>query len=230
MPHSFCVKPKKKIKSASKSSRRKQAPNRKKKIKASRRWKKAQQRVSKLTRKVANQRQNWVHQVATDIVSSSSFVATEKLEVKKMIRKGKKRKLQKASLNKSILDVGFGMLRSAIHYKVLEADGVFVEVPTKQVKPTQTCPCCGHQRKKDLDERIHNCEKCGIVLDCDINAARVMLLWAQGKLLGFGTNLEDVDGSSFTAKTRSHTGSMQQLGQKKRQKSRSKAGDAETPA
>ena len=56
------------IKKASKEKRRKQAPNRKKKVKASRRWKKAQFKVSKLVRKVANQRQNWVHQVAAEIV------------------------------------------------------------------------------------------------------------------------------------------------------------------
>ncbi len=60
------------IKTASKSKRRKQAPNYKKKVKASRRWKKASNRVSELTRKVANQRQNWVHQVATEIASSNS--------------------------------------------------------------------------------------------------------------------------------------------------------------
>jgi putative transposase len=141
------------IKKASKEKRRKRSPNRRKKQKASRRWKKAQYKVSKLIRKVANSRQNWVHQVATEIVSSNSFVATEKLEVKKMTSKAKKgkRKKQKAGLNKSILDVGFGMLRSTIKYKVEQIGGVFVEVPTKKVKPSQTCPKCGHQHKKELD-------------------------------------------------------------------------------
>jgi putative transposase len=107
-----------KIKKASQEKRRKQAPNRNKKIKASRRYKKAQAKVSKLTRKVGSQRQNWVHQVAAEIVSGNSFIATEKLEVKNMTSKAKrgKRKKQKAGLNKSILDVGFGMLRSTIKY------------------------------------------------------------------------------------------------------------------
>ncbi len=61
-----------------------------------------------------NQRQNWVHQVTAEIVSSNSFVATETLVVKNMTHKAKtgKRKKQKAGLNKSILDVGFGILRS----------------------------------------------------------------------------------------------------------------------
>ncbi|MHC5831971.1 MAG: transposase, partial [Nostoc sp.] len=100
---------------------------RKKKIFASRRFKKAQLKVSRLTRKVANQRQNWVHQVASLITSSNSMVATEVLEVKNMTRKAKKgnRKKQKAGLNKSILDVGFGMLRNAIKYKVEQIGGVY---------------------------------------------------------------------------------------------------------
>lgn len=247
-----------KIKQASKQKRRKTAPNRKKKIKASRRWKKAQSKVSKLTRKVANSRQNWVHQVATEIVSSNSFVATEKLEVTKMTSKAKKgvalgqknkpslnnlttnrdakqtnqegsayfsrhspgkRKKQKAGLNKSILDVGFGMLRSTIKYKVEQIGGVFIEVPTKQVKPSQTCPKCGHQHKKTLDIRVHECSNCEYAQDRDIAAAEVMLYWAKGILPGLGTSLVNAESPSSTSRTRKLSGSMKQLGAKKRSKS-----------
>jgi putative transposase len=199
------------IKAASKSKRRKQAPNRKKKVKASRRWKKAQSKVSKLIRKVANQRQNWVHQVTAEIVSSNSFVATEKLEVKNMtsIANKGKRKKQKAGLNKSILDVGFGMLRSTIKYKVEQIGGVFVEVPTRQVKPSQTCPKCGHQHKKTLDIRIHECGVCGYVQDRDIAAAEVMLYWAKGTLPGFGTSLVDAESPSSTSCTRKTAGDLE---------------------
>ncbi|MEB3178454.1 MAG: transposase [Nostocaceae cyanobacterium] len=241
------------IKKASKNKRRKQAPNRKKKIKASRKWKKAQNKVSKLTRKVADLRQNWVHQIAAEIVSGNSFVATEKLEVKNMTSKAKKgkRKKQKASLNKSILDVGFGMLRSTIKYKVEQIGGVFVEVPTKKVKPSQTCPRCGHQHKKTLDIRVHDCAVCGYRQDRDIAAAEVMLYWAKGSHCGLGvshhslqagepvqrggspsgasgvnltelgTSFVDAESPSSTASTRKKAGSMRQLGAKKRQKSKS---------
>ncbi|MDF5723217.1 MAG: transposase [Rhizonema sp. PD37] len=219
-----------KIKQASKKKRRKIAPNRKKKIKASRRWKRADAKVSKLTRKVANQRLNWVHQVATEIVSSNSFVATEKLEVTKMTRKAKKgkRKKQKAGLNKSILDVGFGMLKSTIKYKVEQIGGVFIEVPTKRVKPSQTCPKCGYQHKKTLDIRVHECSICGYVQDRDIAAAEVMLYWATGNLMGLGTSLIDAESPSSTSITRKTAGSMRQLGAKKRQKSKSIGLDSET--
>ncbi len=227
----FLRKAEKKIKRASKDKRRKRAPNYKKKVKASKRWNKAQKRVSKLQRQVANKRANWVHQVATVIVSGNSYVATEELEVVKMTRKAKKtnkRKRQKAGLNKSILDVGFGMLRVAIKYKVEETGGLFVEVPTKTVKPSQTCPQCGTQHKKTLDERVHQCD-CGCTMDRDIAAAKVCLLWSQDRLPGDGAALDKRGCSSSTSKTRKHTGSMKQLGQKKRQKSQSIVGDAETP-
>ncbi|MFQ4143283.1 RNA-guided endonuclease InsQ/TnpB family protein [Chlorogloeopsis sp. ULAP02] len=219
-----------KVKSLSKQKRRKQAPNRKKKNKASRRWKKAQAKVSKLLRKVANQRQNWVHQVAIDIVGGNSFIATEKLEVKNMTSKAKKgkRKKQKAGLNKLILDVGFGMLRSTIKYKVEQIGGVFIEVPTRQVKPSQTCPRCGHQHKKTLDIRVHDCQHCGYQQDRDIAAAEVMLYWAKGILPGLGTSLVNAESPSSTSRTSKKAGSMKELGAKKRSKSTFTGQDVET--
>jgi len=205
----FLANAQKQIDKASKQLRRKRKPQRGK-TKASRRWKKARAQVSKLQNRVTNRRHNWTHQQAAQIVSANSLVATEKLEVKRMTAKAKKgkRKRQKTGLNRSILDVGFGMLRSAIKYKVEEAGGIFIDVPTKKVKPSQTCPECGNQRKKTLDERIHQCG-CGCVEDRDVASAKVCLNYA----LGLGTNLKDAEPPSSTS-----CGSMKQLGAKKRQK------------
>jgi putative transposase len=203
-----------KIKKASKQKRRKRAPNFRKKIKASKRWKKATKQVSKLQRKVTNQRQDWVHKVATQIVSGNSLVATEELNFKGMTRKakkGSKRKAQKTGLNRSLLDVGIAALTNAIEYKLPEAGGFLVKVPTKTVKPSQTCPDCGHQRKKDLSERVHICSECGATYDRDIAAAMVMLSWAQGtRVLNRG---EEVPTSSPR-----HTGGWKQTTSLKRQK------------
>ncbi len=203
------------IKKASKQKRRKQSPNFKKKIKASKRWKKAVKKVAALQRKAANQRQDWVHKQAAEIVSRNSLVATEKLNLKGMTVKAKKgkRKRQKSALNCSILDVGIGMFRKALEYKLIEAGGVFIEVPTTKVKPSQTCPNCGHQDKKTLDQRVHHCSQCGCIEDRDVAAAKVMLNWA----LGLGTSLTNAESLSSTSEARS-TGSLKQLGAKKRQK------------
>lgn len=210
----FLAKQQEKLKKAFFQKRRKRAPNFKKKVKASRSWKKATKRVSKLQRKVANSRQDWTHKVAAQIVSSNSMVATEELNLKGMTRKakkGSKRKAQKTGLNRSMLDVGIGNLTKAIEYKLQEAGGFLVKVPTLKVKPSQTCPNCGHQRKKDLSERVHVCSECGCNDDRDVAAALVMLSWALGtSVLNRG---EDISTSSPQ-----HTGGWKQISSMKRQK------------
>ncbi|WP_413465008.1 RNA-guided endonuclease InsQ/TnpB family protein [Aerosakkonema funiforme] len=179
----FLAKTIEKIRQVSKQKSRRRAPNFKKKVKASKRWKKAAKKVSKLHTKVANQRRDWVHKVAAQIVSCHSMVATEELNLKgmtKKAKKGNKRKQQKTGLNRSMLDVGIGMLTSAIEYKLQEVDGFLVKVPTKKVKPSQTCPNCHYQKKKDLSERIHQCSECGYQCDRDVAASQVMVSYALG--------------------------------------------------
>ncbi len=204
------------IRKASKELRRKRKPQ-KRKSKASRRWKKVRKKVSRLQNKVANKRQDWVHQVAAQITSANSLVATETLNVKNMTAKAKKgkRKRQKTGLNRSILDVGFGMLRSAIKYKVEEAGGFFVEVPSQKVKPSQTCPNCLAQKKKELSERIHCCDQCGYTIDRDVASALVCIDYAKG----LGTSLLDVEPKAL-AKTPKKCGGFSQLSAMKRQKPR----------
>jgi putative transposase len=215
----FLAKTQSKIRQVSKQKRRKRAPNVKRKIKASKRWKKAAQKVAKLQRKAAHQRQDWAHQVAAEIVSGHSLVATEKLNIKGMTRKatpGGKRKSQKAGLNRSILDVGWGLLRGMIEYKLAECGGVFVEVPTQKVKPSQTCPNCAHQEPKTLAQREHRCAKCGYTDDRDVAAAKVCLSWALGTSV-----LNRREESSTVSPTVRHCGGFRQLSSMKRRKPRS---------
>ncbi|MBW4571150.1 MAG: transposase [Tolypothrix carrinoi HA7290-LM1] len=80
------------------------------------------------------------------------------------------------------------------------------------LKPSQTCPSCGVQKKKELTERIHNCS-CGFTSDRDVAAAMVMLNWAMGE--GTALNKRGLDGS-----TSIHCGGWAQLSKVKRQKPR----------
>jgi putative transposase len=104
------------------------------------------------------------------------------------------------------------MLRQAIKYKVTESGGVFVDIPTRKVKPSQTCPECGIHKPKSLDERIHQCD-CGCTLDRDIASAVVCLNYA----LGLVPSLKDGDGLALR-KTPKRCGGFRQLNQMKRQK------------
>ncbi len=227
----------KKIKQQSKALRRKRAPNKKKGIKASNRWKKARKILSKWQRKVANQRQDWQHKITSDIASRHDIGVTEKLNTKGMTRKakkGSKRKKQKAGLNKSMLSVGFGTLNKMIAYKIEAKGGVLLTLNTRQVKPSQRCPNCGaiHKEWASLSNRYHICDNCSFEIERDKGSVIVMYNVATNQQQGLGTSLLDsgcLSSTSLTSK-RKHTGSMKQLGQMKRQKSQPKTGGKlETP-
>jgi putative transposase len=210
------------VKAASKKLRRKRAPNRNKKIKASRRWKKQRKLVSKLQRKVTRQREDWLHKTTSSIVSSNSLVAGEQLNIKGMTAKANscsKRKAQKTGLNRSMLDVGFGIIGQMLEYKLAEAGGFYLESPTRQLKPTQRCAKCWELTPKTLADRVHICSSCGHTEDRDINAAQVNLIWARGQEL-----------SSLVVESQGATscGSLRQLGALRRQK-QSTAAVRETP-
>ncbi|MGF1539858.1 MAG: RNA-guided endonuclease InsQ/TnpB family protein [Pleurocapsa sp.] len=232
----FTIRVENKVKQESKKLRRKRAPNRKKGIKASNRWKKARRRVSKLQRQVARERADWQHKVTSDIASRHDIGVTEKLNTKAMTRKAKKdskRKRQKAGLNKSILSVGFGTLNKMIAYKIEAKGGLLLQLNTKRVKPSQRCPKCGtvHKDWADLSNRYHICDSCNFEIERDQGSVLVMYNVATNQQQGCGTHLSDGGCLSSTSLTnkRKHTGSMKQLGQMKRQKSRLSTEELETP-
>ncbi|NEQ17809.1 MAG: transposase [Moorea sp. SIO3E2] len=224
-----------KVKAAGKEKRRKQAPDFKKGIKASNRWKKANKRESQLKIKAGLQRKDWQHKVTSDLASRYDIGVTEKLNTKGLTRKakkGSKRKKQKAGLNKAILDVGFGTLNKMLTYKIELKGGIVLQLPTRQLKPSQRCPECGkvHKNWAELSNRYHVCDACSFEFDRDKTSAMVMFNAALGKQPGYGADLDKRGFSSSTSKTRKHTGSMKQLGKLKRQKSRSSDGSADTPS
>ena len=129
-----------KVKGASIALRRKRAPNRNKRLKASRRWKRERAKVSRLQRKVTRQREDWLDQITSSIVSRNRLVAGEQLNVKSMTRKGKRK--CKRGLNRSILEVGFGTIGGLLNYKIEEANRIYLESQTNTLKPTQRCVKC----------------------------------------------------------------------------------------
>ena len=234
----FTQKTEAQIQQKSKALRRKRAPNRNNLVKGSRRWRKSRKQISKLQRKVSNQRKDWQHKVTSDIASHHDIGVTEQLNTKGMTRKakkGSKRKKQKAGLNKSILSVGFGTLNKMIAYKIEQKGGLMLVLPTKQIKPSQRCPNCGkiHKHWAELSNRYHICHGCGFEIPRDRGSVMVMYNVATNQQPGLGTSLVDCGclSSTDSTKKRKHTGSMKQLGQKKRQKPSCKPdGELETPS
>ncbi len=117
---------------------------------------------------------DFLHKTSAILVKKYGLIATEQLNVKNMTAHGGQ---HKKGLNRSILDTAPSTFLNLLKTKAEEAGSLWVEVPTRQVKPSQTCHRCGIQWKKPLSERKHICT-CGANCSRDENAARVMLNWA----------------------------------------------------
>jgi putative transposase len=135
---------------------------------------KAVSRLSAETRHIANCRKDFLHKTSASLVDQYGLISTETLNIKNMTANGG---AYKKGLNRGILDTAPATFLNLLKVKAEEAGSLFVEVPTRQVKPSQTCHRCGAQRKKLLSERKHQCD-CGASCSRDENAARVMLNWA----------------------------------------------------
>ncbi|MFS8886161.1 RNA-guided endonuclease InsQ/TnpB family protein [Synechococcus sp. H70.2] len=226
----FTQRSEEKVRKVAKLKRRKRAPG--KGVKASRRWKKINRLEAKLKAKVARQRRDWQHKVTSEIARRYDIGVTEKLNVRGMTRKAEgKGKKRKAGLNKSILSVGFGTLNQMLTYKIEQKGGLVLFLPTQTLKPSQRCPKCGavHKEWADLSNRYHVCPACGFAIERDRGTVMVLYNVALNRQPGLGTSLVSLGCFSSTSETR-YTGSMKQLGQKKRQKLCCQAGEETPPA
>ena len=146
-----------------------------KKKKGSSNRQKAKNKLIKIHEKLANKREDHLHKTSSKIIQTTKHIATEKLNSKGMTASGGS---YKKGLNRSILDTSPGEFFAKLKYKAEEAGIQYTEIPTKKVKPSQTCACCGNREKKQLSERKHDCKECGFLSDRDVNAALVMINYA----------------------------------------------------
>lgn len=133
------------------------------KCKGSKNRRKAVKKLARHHEKIALQRRNFCHQHSTDLVRKHPLIAVEKLNIKGMSR---------GMLSKSIADAGWAIFLTQLAVKAENAGRLVVAVNPSGT--SQTCPDCGAVKKKELRERVHNCE-CGLVIDRDHAAARVIL-------------------------------------------------------
>ena len=138
----------------------------------SRNWKKACVKVQRVYVEIENLRNELLHQTSNSLVKEYGMIVTEDLNLLSLLAKN--RKEGKHGLNRELIDLGFGKFLKFMKIKSEEAKSIFSKINTKKWKPSQTCSGCEELVSKDLSVRTHICLNCGIILDRDENAARVI--------------------------------------------------------
>jgi putative transposase len=125
--------------------------------------KKAAKRLARLYRKVANQRNNTLHQVTTTLAKTKRVIVLEDLNVSGM--------LKNHHLAQAIADGGFYEFKRQLLYKA-QWYGSTVLLASRWEPSSKTCSGCGWgDADLTLADRTFHCQQCGLVLDRDLNAA-----------------------------------------------------------
>ena len=134
--------------------------------KGSRRYRKRRRILANAHDRARVKNRNQCHEITTRLVRDNGYIALEKLNVRKMTRKGGTRK---RGLNRSITEQNWSRIVSQLECKAAWAGRELVFVDPRNT--SQRCSGCGVIVKKSLAERRHVCGRCGLVLDRDHNAA-----------------------------------------------------------
>ena len=150
--------------------------------KGSNRYRRTKQKIARIARYKANAIYNLTHQVSHKMTSDKGtmIVALEDLNTKGMTRSSKgtieepgKRVKQKSGLNRSILQSGWGQLRTKLQYKTFKRGKLLVLIPPHYT--SQECSACGTINKEArLSQSEYACKACGARENADINAAKVI--------------------------------------------------------
>lgn len=126
-------------------------------------WKKAQVKIARLHRKIANIRKDTLHKLTSYLAKNHSRIGIENLNVSGMMANHK--------LAKAIQDMGFYEFKRQLEYKC-KLYGSTLVVVDQWYPSTKTCSQC-HTEKDSmpLSERVFRCDNCGFTCDRDLNAS-----------------------------------------------------------
>lgn len=126
--------------------------------------KKLEHKLLKLNHRISNIRNNYQHQVTSEIIKREpSFIALEDLNIKGMMKN--------KHLSKAIQEQGLYDFKCKLSYKAEWNNIKIVDVP-RFFPSSKTCSHCGsYKGDLKLSDRTYKCESCGMELDRDYNAS-----------------------------------------------------------
>lgn len=135
---------------------------------------KREKELLKVTKRLTNIRQNYLHQTTSEIVKREpSFICMEDLNVSGMMKN--------RHLSKAIQQQGLYEFRRQIEYKS-EWNNIPVTIADRFFPSSKLCSCCGCIKKDlKLSDRIYKCE-CGNIIDRDYQAALNLKMYGENVL------------------------------------------------
>lgn len=130
---------------------------------------KARLRLQRLHMRISDARKDGLHKLTTTLAKTKSAVVVEDLAVRNMTKRH--------SLAGAILDGAPGEMRRQLEYKTRWYGSRLVVAPGNFPSTKMCSRCRGVKEGMPLSERVYECEKCGLVMDRDLNAARNLAWW-----------------------------------------------------
>src|SRR5271165_5151615 len=138
-------------------------------------------------RKIANQRKDFHHKQARELVARYDLIVVEDLKIASMLRRARpvpdpdnpgmflpNGATAKTGLNRSISDAGWGQFVSILRAKAEEAGRAWIEVNPQHT--SDGCERCGHTaRANRVTQAEFACQHCGHTAPADEHAARNIL-------------------------------------------------------
>jgi len=178
--------------SLKKLKRRNQDLSRKKKGSSNRR--KAKYKLARFYGKITDRRNDFLHKLSSRIVNENQVINSETLKIKNMMKNRR--------LSKAIGQSGWGDFLRQLEYKSRWYGRTFTKI-SQWYPSSKLCSNCNHKREKlKLSTRTWKCEKCQVLHDRDINAAKNILAAGQAERQNAcGGRIRPVDGISVEAGT-----------------------------
>src|SRR5712692_260052 len=121
--------------------------------------------LAKAWRKTRRQRDDFAHKLSDKLTKENRVIVFEDLKIQNIVKNH--------SLASAITDAAWGKLRRLTAYKAERRGGRAILVNPSGT--SQKCSGCGEAVPKELSERVHDCPRCGLIMDRDVNAARNIL-------------------------------------------------------